>query len=215
MKKFIVCVGVIALLTGLVDTVMALTLVDSGGGEFVVYDEATKQYWYQDLSYFTFHTLGEQLSAIDALNANSYATFTDWHLATYSEMSTLWGYGANVIINYFTRSGWEPGTDVWAGRYQKNNDCPGEYPTCNTASICWDWYWDWDQLMLLPYLNANLQNGASESLPVLNVGAWVVTENAHPAPWLDSGSSTVPEPATMLLMGIGFLMLAAIRRKLS
>lgn len=221
MKKFIVCVGVIALVIGSGGAAMALSLTDNNG-VLTVYDEMTGKSWYRNLGDFSNQSYDQQISSITGLNTNGYAGFTDWHMASYDEMSELWTYGSSSIMTYFLPSAHDPlnpgfyDNRMWVGRYdtRPENDCPyGCWDTQwlhNTAEVWWNWdpvkFWE------APWLEVHLDNNEYD-WGKWYVGAWVVTQNSHPLPDIDP-LQDVPEPATFLLVAVGLMMLTAIRRKL-
>ncbi|GAK50597.1 hypothetical protein U14_01830 [Candidatus Moduliflexus flocculans] len=223
MKKFLVFVGVIILVFGAISTGSALSLVD--GNANLVYDENTNKYWYRDLSDFRNMNFAEQLETIDAMNGAYQALFNDWHVASEQEMQVLWSYGANEIMANFLPSSTQlainlPSNNMWQGRYGEVKwTCPDFFcwfvdpePYHETADI----YWKGDTVSTFfrPILVTDMSGFAYDSWVDYGYGVWVVTD-AHPPE--GNGSETpdaVPEPASLILVGIGLLMLAVIRRNL-
>lgn len=218
MKRFIMFLSVLTLAVGVADTALALSLV-AIGSEFTVYDENTGKYWYRDLSYFAGQSYDQQIASIAGLNTSNYAGLNDWHMANSLEMTALWSYDSYTIMTYFAPSASQLlaiGYDgrIWKGRYDAIPERP-LIPFDGVHMVAGIW-WEFDILQALwtsPELHTTL---ASDSYDWGEwwIGAWVVTENPHPQPPLLGPDTIVPEPASLILVGIGLMVLAAIRRNL-
>lgn len=104
------------------------TLIDLGNG--VTKDDKDTltpfddQYWIQDLNRFVGMTYDEQITAISNLDNQGLSGITAWHMATYSDILTLWNfYEIQEIAESFvpTRVGipGEPDYRHWNGRYDR------------------------------------------------------------------------------------------------
>ena len=93
MKKSMVILCAVLLVFGVVGISNA-TLIDMLNG--VIQDDrgtATSnddQYWIQDLNRFVGMTYDEQIAAISNLDSQGLSNITSWHMASYSDIRTIW-----------------------------------------------------------------------------------------------------------------------------
>ena len=78
------------------------------------------QYWIQDLNRFVGMTYDEQIAAIGNLDSQGLSNISEWHMATYADILTLWdNYGLEEITNAFVPTVVQTGWTSWQGRYNR------------------------------------------------------------------------------------------------
>lgn len=173
----------------------ALTTLQNGAGEKVVFDPAYGNIWYWDLSVFAGKTYAEQLAGIQQLNVDTYFDTAQWHLATAQEMQPLWLLSTDVIrqtfnpgeVRYEGSYQWH----YWSGRYADGfGGIHGASETGWGNFVFGPWDYAWPTIV-------NLSDVGVYS----DQGAWVV--------------ATVPEPAagTFLLVGMAVIFFASPFRR--
>jgi hypothetical protein len=195
MKRIFVFVTAVVLAISILGEAKAsLTAYNSD----IVYDGT--RYWVRDLSQFVEKTYDQQQTWVST-NINNNAAYTvinnNWHMASNTEMQTLWAYSAESIGGIFGPSGGDPpdpdinypGLTFWYGRYDEL------FWTGNHhyyVAIGYDNVSEWSKTGLLETAVIDSHSGTSD-------GAWVTT--------------TVPIPSALLLLGSGLFGVVALRRK--
>jgi hypothetical protein len=184
MKKVSCLITTVFLLIALAGGANA-ALIDQGNG--TILDEATGQYWYQDLDAFDSQTYGEQIASIAALGDG-------WRMASETDIDNLLNYSFDDITNVFARTYYNQfpaPTEYYWGRYEKA--APNSYH--HKLYIQWN---NNTQQWIGNELTTNPDSQRSDFL-----GAWVVTD-----------SNPVPIPSAVLLLGSGLIGLVGIRRRI-
>ncbi len=187
---------VVVVVCGITSVSQATLTVLTEGDEKVVCDSNTGKYWYWDLSVFKSMTYEEQINGIESLNSGSgYFGIDDWHLATRTEMDPFWSaydLPSTEIEDSFNPS-YDPTDDggvqiYWRGRYEEVGYRPD-------GDSHYEAYHEW-------------HNSGVWRVKPLGVGLMLDNVQHHQTgAWV---TSYVPEPTTLLLLGLGGLML---RRK--
>jgi len=179
------------------DSVSAvLTVYEYIPGEKVTLDSSTGDYWYWNLADFVNMTYDEQITAIAGLGTYGYIA-GGWHMATQSEMASLWANDSVAIASGFSITGTTIlGDHLWRGRYDEEGP-PWAGPGWHLAS----------QLSADPTLTffdkVDLSNSMilNDILPYMDVGAWVTTDAA-----------LVPVPGAVVLTASGLLSMLGFKR---
>ena len=170
-----------------------------GNGQQVVLDTATGYHWYWNLNDFTTRTYAEQIDAISGLG--SYGNIAGgWHMATRSEMNTLWSYPASVLGGVFPYTCIDPYGEVIRGRSDDlMTMCHPGYDHASPQVYEWSSGW---MVSSLGYL------GIYDWQRCVTTGAWVVST----APVVP-----IPIPGALALAAMGLLSstlgLNRLRRK--
>ena len=173
-----------------------------GNGQQVVLDTVTGYHWYRNLNDFTNMTYEMQIDAISDLG--SYGNISGgWHMATLTEMETLWACPESAIAGVFPR------TDLWVphpygdtyARYEEV--CPWTSTPSHFMGIIYRDHFTGVLSNLVPLSAGGIQDDLMG-----HWAAWVVTA----APVV-----TVPTPSAVLLAATGLLSstrgLKRLRRK--
>ena len=185
-RVYIYCAAAVLLLTG---PVGADLLVQDylGNGEKVTFDTNTGNHWYWNLADFVNMDYDTQIATIAGLG--TYGNIAGgWHMASHSEMQTLFPYAGQPILSAF---GWPPDPSpsyfLW-GRY---DDVSYFDPDSHYSVIVLD-----DGFMTPLHTNY-IPDYYSAPL----VGAWVTTEAA-----------LVPAPGALVLAATGLLSVLGVNR---
>ncbi|MCP4722516.1 MAG: PEP-CTERM sorting domain-containing protein [Desulfobacteraceae bacterium] len=189
------------------------TLIDQGDG--TIYDNVSSMYWYQNLNDFKGKTYNQLLSSVSSLTTGGFS----WHIATEDDMDSLldnnvgeqdaYGNGsltpeASQITDSFTSTATYGDTKIYFGMWE-SVPRPGYHnaleiqtrPTYGLQGAKVDNYY-----FIQTYDTYTDRYGSSDT------GAWVTSG------FIDNGPApSVPEPATMMLFGLGLLGFAGVSRK--
>ena len=198
MKK--VCVWVMVLM--LISPVANATLIWVDNGHTILKDTNTGLYWYSRLDQMSNMTFDQQQEFINNLNNNPFY-MEKFRWATRNEVIELFNNGEE-LLDYFIPSPTTP-ADTLEGRY-------GEVPYDGAHYMAIFNIFD-------PSVDWIMLDSASDP----NVGGWVVAEYCTGGPGTPippgpcggggGGSSSVPEPATCMLLGAGLLVLGILPRQ--
>ncbi len=199
MIRGIIATWAAILILGMAVNVNATLIIQTSGDDTVVFDDVSLLYWYRDLDAFNYMTYASQLSVIENLSdlSGPYFGQTGWHMATRTEIESLWDYAPAVIaMNFIPNMTYNSNgyNEVWSGRYDVVSSGVGGEPAHQVASIG-----STNGEITSSYIEILWGANDSEIMPYFST--WVVS------------ASPVPEPTTMLLFGTGLIGLAGIRRK--
>jgi hypothetical protein len=172
-----------------------LNLYDRGGG--MIYDSDLNITWLKDAGMGGMKNWYDAMIWADNLN---YGGYDNWRLPTTSEIIDVGYVNVGEMGHlFYTELGNSGGTLTNSGPFTNlgTNGYGSIYWTSTTYSSNPDFAW-------LFYFDLNELPGRTDTdVKVRQFGAWAVR---------DGDVASVPEPATMLLLGLGLLGLAATRR---
>lgn len=192
MKKCELIISVLVVMVGMLGfapAALALSVLKDDGQK-VVHDDVNNLYWYWDVQHWANQTYQEQMySVANELGPGYFQGTTGWHLATEGEFNVWQGYSATELYDAF-------------GLQYQHHKTQGRF---DVAGVAIDAH-QHGYVRRNPWLGLIM-----EVYPVPDwvqdpcLGAWVVAD----AP----GSTVIPEPGTLLLLGSGVLGLLALCRK--
>jgi hypothetical protein len=183
-------------------------LLTNSAGETVVYDDVNQNYWIWDMTLLSNKTYIEQQNAIATLN---YFDREDWSFAGTKQMSE--------IVEQITQSGLSPFT-LFRPNYisdsfvllQGRFDAPYAYavpgdPQGPIHQAYGGWSYPLQGIEYI-YPLGGAGAGAYDDGAMFQLGAWGYAPGV-----LDNHPDTTPEPATMILLGLGLVGMAAMKKK--
>ena len=157
-----------------------------GSGEFVTFDDVSGYHWYWNLPDFSYMTYDEQMDEIADLDPYGHIA-GGWHMASRSEMDTLWANSPESVTASFAKTYDDPDPDeddLWMGRY---ND---PYPPITGHFVGGGRRYPDGTAQLFTLGSIAIEDG-DDAQPY---GAWVVTNQA-----------VIPAPGALILAATGLL----------
>ena len=171
----------------------------------VVYDDINDQYWVKDLKTFYLQTYDEQIAAIAGLSETDLGSYGTWRMATGEDMGNLYGYDAKDIFSAFDASlisEREYPTGTFVGTQENYRGRYDEIVSAGKHGIT-DLLFQTDTSGEYSFIKKAYGSTYDASYGS-NLAAWVV---------VDGGTSAVPVPAAVWLLGSGLVGLVGLRRK--